>query len=434
MLCTLTLSVYAQKQKVSVYFLEDDFCQASNVSGISPNGKYVVGQSGDLFHTSFIWDMDSRKAVQIIGSEDSLAVVYGVSDEGVVAGTFQDPETLALDGMSSQVPGTWKNGEWSSLPLMAGVPVSGSWLDGFACAISPDGKTVGGTIQHKYGKYTPALWIDGVLQTTEFEDTDFGQGAYCYSMSDDAKVLGGWAEHDNGSRSPSIWIENKIKRLIGETEDEVYFFDGQVRSVSRNGKYAAGYFSLNGTGSDAYPFVWSEETGVIKYAESGIASVVSNSGNVYGANGYMGNGMIYKDGVQQSLSTYLEENYDFDSSKLKYTLGTVMAISDDESVIGGWTIGGMVGGMPLMMPYIVIIEGGLSGIESTETAAPDVRFFSNELSISGEFESASVYNSFGTKVLSGINSNRTDVSGLEKGVYFVKVANGSKYTTFKVAK
>lgn len=441
-LCCLFASLSAQnapKEKVSVYFLDEEYSDGFNITAISPNGKYAVGHSEDLTHTAFIWDKETRKARPITGSGEDQALVYGVTNEGMVVGAFMDLTKSPTDGRTGcPVPGYWKEGEWTALPLRKGTTLSGSWLDGSALTVSADGTQICGSIQYRYGQYTPAIWKEGVLQDLEYEGVDQGQGGLCLAASSDLNVLGGWSEHENGSRGPAVWSNKIMTRPLGEDPDAEYFFDGQVRGVSSNGKYAVGYFSQDGTGFDAYPFIWSEETGTVKYADSGLAAIVSDAGSVYGASAYMGDGTVYKGGITYDLADYLEENYDFNPDTLKFSLGTVMSVTPDEKMIGGWSIVGNIGGMPLMAPYIVVIEPAASSIESNPAAEISVRLTPNpvidRLSIEGEFESAALYNSVGAEIVSGIRTASVDMSAFAPGVYFVKVVNGSSGKTFKIMK
>lgn len=383
----------AQQKVVTVYSMtrqqQEQYTNA-NVNGISANGQYAVGSAVELSTDAFIWNRATGQFQQITGSFNNSATAYAVSNEGKVVGTFYSDNNgeVPEDGTAYVIPGVWEDGVWTALELE--LPMQRGEYNGEARTISPDGRIVTGYILGHYQvkdaegfvvkeqqKLRPAVWIDGELQPAEnLPDGELtGQGMWAFSASDDAKVLGGVYEHPTGSRAPAVWVEGETapRLLYGQKDIDIdkdkYFFQGQVYSVSGNGKWACGYFSPSGgTVSDLKSFRHNVETNETEeFASIPMASCVTNDGTTFGTNKDNNAALIHTANFDGTFANYLAQ---ISGTTAPDNLPTVVqAATADLSVIGGWY------GRPskmgeVMAPSIVVISNVADGITATETAQP----------------------------------------------------------------
>ncbi|MDR0437019.1 MAG: hypothetical protein LBH22_01815, partial [Bacteroidales bacterium] len=89
------------------------------VRGISPNGNYIVGQSGEP-RQAFTWTPSGvNSAATLLGGSAGagrLSEAYDVSNNNRVIGSFADPN-LIFDGGPIRSAGFWENDTWTGLGL-----------------------------------------------------------------------------------------------------------------------------------------------------------------------------------------------------------------------------------------------------------------------------------------------------------------------------
>lgn len=419
------LTVHAQSvlKSTKVYMFDDEICTGAAIYGVSNNGEYAVGFSSVFTKQSFIWKRSTGQVYLIDGSEEDQSEAYDVADDGTVVGCFKDPYSLDVKGSSCLVPGYWKNGEWTKLETMPGLPFAGGDMDGAATAISADGKIISGFIRVKAGDFSPVIWKNDKLEPI-FEQELLGQGAASFCMSDDATVLGGWAEHDSGARSAAVWVNGEMTRITGETWDEHlydYWYSGQVTDISPNGQYVVGYWSEDGVYM-CEPFIWTKEKGRNYIADNGMSMAVLDDGTIYGTSAApAGTAFIYKDEKMQTILSYIQDNYNYEGEQ---HFGCPMRCSADGKVIGGWNL--IVKEMGEMMtPWIIVLEETVNGIDNSQTSSLNVAVKERTLTFNGEVSQISISDLAGNTVYSGCPDNGTlyHADHLAKGIYILTFSN-----------
>lgn len=350
---------------VRIYLMPEDLLNEifdGQISGVSSNGAYAVGHNSD-YDKGFIWTKATGQYALITGSTDDDCAAYAVSDDGTVVGTFKDSN-------KKMVPGYWKNGTWTALPMLDGV---GFYTDnGAAVTVSPDGGTITGYInmmsyRDEVGKEVtvsrPVVWVNGVIQDNlsgdALPDANLQQSGYwVWGASDDGSVIGGVADFTTGTRSPAVWVNGTMTRLYGKEDIDPTvsqdFFDGMVSGVSRNGRYAVGYFSQAGDYSDAFSFVYDTQSGTLEeITEWSVLSAVLDDGTVFGMDMQFGNGVIRTADFKGMLTDYLvERGLDASSEGIP---AVIFASTADCSVMGGYFIEVYDFG-PVSTPTLVVIE------------------------------------------------------------------------------
>lgn len=350
---------------VKIYLLPEELLNEvfdGQISSISSNGAYAVGSNSD-YDKGFIWSKATGEYALITGSTDDECAAYSVADDGTVVGTFKNANR-------KMVPGYWKNGTWTALPLLEGV---GYYLDnGAAVHISPDGRTISGyinmmsyreTVAKEVNIFRPMVWVNGVMRddfpAASLPTANTTQSGYWVSgASDDGSVLGGIADFPTGVRSPSVWVNGKLTRIYGQedidpevTQD---FFDGMVSGVSPNGRYAVGYFSQAGDYSDAFSFIYDTQSGTTEQITQWAAlSAVTDDGTVFGLDSHFGSGVIRTKDFSGTLSDYLTR-MGLDASE-KGIPTAVFAATADCKIMGGYFLEVFEFG-PVNTPTLVVIE------------------------------------------------------------------------------
>lgn len=234
-------------------------------NGISSDYNKVAIQSfdGDL---SYLWS-DPDQLVEIAG------VVFDVSNEGKVCGYFVNESGLYVGGY-------WINGQWTFLGMHPDYPNFNYDMSDYnsVWCMNESGTVFGGMQWTESWTTFPFIWTEAGgyvnLPTIVPNGT-----ARPNSMNADGSIVGGWSSDANGFWIPVLWINQELVTLSSE-------YGGEVKSVSANGDFAAGYLEQENTNA----FVWNEETGlqVIEntitsgmYA-SASATCVSNTGEVFG--------------------------------------------------------------------------------------------------------------------------------------------------------
>lgn len=432
--------------KVKVYNIStdlDSLFAGSAVYGVSANGEYAVGHGTDYSEMAFIWKQTDGTFQQIKGSFGDVACAYSVSNDGTVVGCFASDNNgeIKEGGLPYMVPGYWKDGVWTALPLACPI-VQGKdgGLNGEARFISADGSVITGYINRPFernfydeeGNLTetrkvnllcPAVWIDGELQRAfrnlpHGDDVQQGMWSMCPS-SDDGTIMAGVYEHPTGSRAPVVWNNGEIRFLYGENDIDIwvdeYFFEGFMAAVSPNGKYAGGYWQPQGVGGQMYAILYDVEEDKVEQLDGwGSVTAILDDGTVFGTTGEMGSGLIRKHAYNGSLSGYLEVfcgNYEGGSLP-----GIIFGASTDGRVLGGWYP--RVEGIGLMMaPSVVVIPEGADGVKKVEETVRSVIMLDNEI-IAPRSEKIELYNAVGTLVGSTTN-DRIAVDGL-KGIVIAK--------------
>lgn len=322
------------------------------VTAMSPNGRWACGNINDGNYRGFIWDLVSGEVTELSATGD-ISIAFDVSNDGVVVGSFTTSE-----GTPNNAPvetyGKWEKGKWSELPLTTADGVTLD-RDGYAQAISADGKTIAG-IGAVAGKYYPLVWKDGEVQIVD-EIT----GAV-YDVSADGEVLCGWTTHPTkNNRTCAIWVkdaEGKYSDKIQPDIKSLYSAGPFVvaRGISPNAKYVSAFRRLYEMDDRKATLLnISDEMEFEAYGATNDASVFGYIGDGYGSREAV---LLAKDGTITKLREYfISQGVDMD----KYpNLFATVAVSEDQKTFA------VIAYDTEMIPRSLVIKLGVE----TEKASP----------------------------------------------------------------
>lgn len=285
-------------------------------TGMSPNGKYVVGVSsaGTLFNAypeSYLYKVESEEQEWLTKYDETDLGKTGnftdVTDEGIIAGFFKDPAyQITSEGSTFpvNVAAIWKNGQVTSLGI-GDFELSEykQFYDGsFAEAISNDGETVVGYIGLQNATfYFPCKWeLDQANDKWEFSKLNFpadAVGGKATDVSADGSIIAGTVWY-KGKEAAAYWKDGECHLILGTGEDVTYNEDtyrNGAHTVSPNGKYIA--FDFDGK----VPAIFDLESQTYKKVEtydnkSVEKLAVSDDGDLVGAYtyGHLMMGSVYR--------------------------------------------------------------------------------------------------------------------------------------------
>ena len=231
-------------------------------TGISTDGTYVVGTyfGGGA---SYFWS-NPTGTIPISGTP------YGISDNGLVAGTFSNPAVL-YNGNNVETAGTWEHttSQWTFLGMNPTVPIFAvDYNTGWD--ITADGLTVVGM------QWLPGYDVSAFQWTSaggyQMIGNGVGQGSRASGISANGLVVYGWAETTSTSRTPVVWYNNQAI-LINSSQP------GEGFGASTAGNYVTGTVGSQG-------FRWSPQ-GTVQFSNTlNVGSInpstVLNNGTVFG--------------------------------------------------------------------------------------------------------------------------------------------------------
>lgn len=448
------MQMSAQEERTMTFYYDDEI--PGVVQGVSGNGEWAAGcDEGVMAYNAFVWSLETGEFTDVTGVDASgnmaagqRAYLYGIANDGTAVGAFEDGAN-AQPGKSAPLrPGTYKDGKWTALPLLV-EPMPGD-VNGYATAISPDGRIICGHIASSIvkkeflgdtlvtsGPKVPVLWIDGELQRVD--DLEYeGYGAWVEDMSDDGSVLCGYADFDDGSRSPAVFKDGQLVRLIGTTsamsdpDKWQEFFEGRMYCISPDGKRAGGYFSEGYGYVDG--IVWDipetiTSTGVDEDEVehfNGIPTAIDANGAIYVGGSMGGSSSVYVDGVNQSLATYL--NW---TNNAPHTPSAIMGISDEMETFGtSFIYTSQLGQIQCPM---VFTSKTPSGISRSTVDEPTMTYADNMVTLQGNHGNVTVWSVNGTLAMQAdASSDTVDLSQLTDGIYMVKVMFDGGFKVLKV--
>ena len=301
--------------------------------GMSPNGQYVTGYN--ISSGSVLWT-EENGLTNLTPIDGSMA--YVISDNGIAAGQFYDPELKYYDEWDNMwynfpTGGFYQNGEWHLLPLNPAYPIH-IFAGNLAEGISADGTIIGGSrAVDRDPRLEPCIWNNGV--PTVLEHTPTGQGARLQGLSADGTVAAGWANPTNYGRQPVVWINGELRQI---KHNNTWGF-GECFKVSPNGRYVA----LSYGPDPAVYDVLLDKLTLIEFPEgewiSGDAVAVSDDGIVVGRLQYGlmfdRDAFIYSEQLGISLLSDYLTSIDIPEAK-GIQFGDAEAISADGLCIAGF--------------------------------------------------------------------------------------------------
>lgn len=290
---------------------------------ISNNKRHVVLQ-GFASTGSFYWSEE-------FGTLSINGFAFGVSDEGNVAGYYNNNLGIGVAGVWSPISKEWEflgmNPDVPEFPTAEGeTDYNGAWTMNSAGTI--------GIMQFTSGWSTSTYTWSKEEGYKSLSNGD-SPGTRPNAISDDGKVLAGLAVHkDKGEWTPCYWVDGEIKRFP-------YLF-GEALNVSHNGNYICGYLL------DNTAFVYDIANESFDVIENTLetdfqvkATCVSNNGIVFGysdggspqdrkAIAYAGGELMFFNDYLESLGVEEATNWSI------YCISDVTA--DGKTFIGAATI------------------------------------------------------------------------------------------------
>lgn len=266
------------------------------IYAVSPNGKWACGAYNDYTYTDygFRWNLETGQ-IELLGSSFS-STAWSVSDNGVVAGTFTDPQT------TMEMPGYWKDGSWNRVEAPEGVSGEGN---GFG--ITPDGHYMSGYLVFD-GVYNPFIWKDGKIYR------NMADGAYGlpWCISPDGQTAGGWSypSHSGSNRCSAYWTSSGEKKFLNDCEQmwcgavkfspdgKKLLFWGGWNDNRKEWPTLAALYDVETGKIDSIPAL-TEESGLIVYGISDSYTVVGATETQFGG------AVVYTNNTMMSAYDYL---------------------------------------------------------------------------------------------------------------------------------
>ncbi len=237
-------------------------------SKVSDNGQFVCGTNYPF--PAFLWtEVNGRIELGTDYTEG-----YAVSNNGVVAGRFPDPNLPAPGGNPTLRAGYFENNTWTALEGYPGYPVLDEQTYTNAYGISGDGSIIVGMQWLPNWSAEACYWDNSGIHM-------LGQTGGGSSRANDVEttnsgfIICGW-DGESGGADRRAFYWDPLPHFIG-AYDTTYPV-GECEGLSSDGSIIAG-------GSAGVPFLWSEPAGLqwLSTAYSGgYAYDVSDDGIVVG--------------------------------------------------------------------------------------------------------------------------------------------------------
>lgn len=408
----------ATAQNCTVYDFQDcmfsydgtQTCMYGQFNHVSANGKYAVGYDEEFVPMAYMWFADEPAVLKQL-SDGSLRIsACDVSNDGTVVGSWEETAAGEEEGICYPAYKTL-DGEWTKLP----VPENYSEYDAKnqlfvneVRAVTPDGRFMAGNLKlvvgynEKFGfdiRYQiPVLWENGEIK--QVYNLDGIKTFQVWDISDDGSIIVGMNTAECGGFNPAIIKDGKLINILqcdSENEDEVNFNGGNASSIDKDGN-VYGYFQ-EADGVTIKHFIYNSATGDIKYVDDFVTCGTT--------------GVTFSQG-----------------DPLPYTLDC----SDDGRVVVGAT--GVSTGLGMgVCPQVAVYDKVPSAIARPANAGDvSVNWRGGDLTVSGDYDRACVYNAAGALVAGGAQGSALGMAAAAKGTYIIKVATAQGVKSFKIMK
>jgi Secretion system C-terminal sorting domain len=214
---------------------------------VSNNGIYVCGNNYPA--PAFLW---SQSAGRISLGSGSYSEAQGVSDDGIVAGTYRDPDLPDPGGNPTYRAGYYQNNQWNALPGYPGYPVLDSLSYTYSYGISEDGFYIVG-MQWVPGYRTEAVYWDSLRTIHLLGRTGGGSSnANDIAVTSSGFRIVGWDGDFTGPDRRAFYWDPQPHYMGGY--DTTYPV-GQCYGINSGGSKIVG-------GTVGVPFVWTETSGI----------------------------------------------------------------------------------------------------------------------------------------------------------------------------
>jgi uncharacterized membrane protein len=408
-----------------------------SVNGISNNGIYACGFDFNAGE-SFLWTEAGGKVLLGMNTEAN-----GVSNDGVVAGKFLDPNTLT-NGDPTWVAGFYSGGQWNKVGGIHGVDPFDPNFYTYAYSINASGTLMTGMAARPNYKVEACYW--NIPDTTiQLLGQINGQNGRADDASNDGSIIVGWSADSSGQpdREPYYW--DPAPHFMGGFDPT--WPAGECNGISPDGNILVGT-SAAGV-SPGYAFRYTTTDGMEMIVDSsiwarGYSADVSNNDVIVGhvEDFFSPFAFIWKSGWTNAalLGSYLQDSLGVPGIS-DWTFLYARGISADGNVFGGEMANNSI---PFGGGFVVKIDNS-SSVEA-DVINPDGYALNqnfpnpfnptttiNFVIPNSELVKLTVYNSLGQEIAvlvneevsAGQHSVRFDAVNLASGVYLIKMSAGS---------
>jgi|GEM_PF-4479823 len=377
-------------------------------NGVSPNGIYAAGSNVLFGGGVYKYHIPSGTLTNIGGVE-----AWGVTDSGVVAGTYADP-TIIVNGNPCEISGLNANGTWQTPGVIPGITPADPNQYSYAYDVAEDGQSFCGMVWINAG-HTKAFRYDPAIGYTILDDVNLS--ARANHISGNGLVCGGWIQ--TTQRTPVIWTPDSVR--VGAA--------GEVFGINYDGSKILGadypngiiYDSITNTTQSFPPPAGQDNLYITSISDSGVwvgwSSIFTFPGTKTAVIKFPGQPLM-------NLDTYLT-NLGLNVSG--YSLNVALGISRNGKIIAGW---GQQGAN--FMGWIANLDSTTSVNEIHQedgfTIAPNPSNGNTKINladISGngllEILNAQGKNIFSEKLVSTVREFNLNTTQFCKGIYFVKI-------------
>ena len=213
---------------------------------VSNSGIYVIGNNYPA--PAWIWSEASGRANL---NYFNYSEAFGVSDNGIVAGSFIDSNLIAPNGNPTLRAGVNQNGEWDSLPGYLGYPVLDEMSYNYGYGISADGSIIVGMHWLPIWKAEACYWDNGGIHMLGRTGGGSSRANDVVSAGNGFRIVGWDGEQNGPDRRAFYW--DPTPHFMGGY-DTTYSV-GSCEGLNSDGSKIVG-------GSAGAPFVWSQSTGM----------------------------------------------------------------------------------------------------------------------------------------------------------------------------
>lgn len=344
-----------------------------------------------------------------------------ITDSGVVLGKIDD-------GTGNFVPAIKNNGTWTALPGFPDVTTYTLY------DISNNGKYVVGQTDWSAANGAWGFIYNTETATFKLLSSDLYEYGAAYSVNDEGIAVGWVDDLAAGTlRMPAYFKEDGTITLINDSYGEASFINSNNEIVGSSGSLPF-YFKIG----DSSLTVLSIPEG----QEGGALASISDTGVMVGyvqayvpeIFGYLRLPIIYHSsfGSQTKLLSDILGEYDIDTTQLD---GNAYKISSDGKYIGGFRSGPafMATGWAVFLDDAFSLSAQNVNVQKASVYPNPVKDVLN-IKGAGKIDSIEVYNVLGQRVKTLKAAETIDVSGLAKGVYFLKIAGDGKGQNLKFIK